>query len=230
MIAALIVAAGQGTRMQTKRPKQFLKLAGLPILSHTLKAFDRCPAVTHIYVTLPKSDISHCQKEVIDAGGFETPLTLVAGGKRRQDSVFNGLEAIADTEGIVLIHDGVRPLVSAALIESSIASAQRYGACVPGLPVIETLKQVNTDHNIHCTVPRNGLYTAQTPQAFHLSLIKKAHIEARQQGWQATDDASLVERLGEKVHLIAGDRKNLKITTPEDLAWANAYFDAHGSP
>ncbi len=224
MISALIVAAGLGSRMAAKQPKQYLKLDGRPILGLTIKAFDRCVSMAKIYVVIPETDLAYCQKEIVDVGKFTKPVTLVSGGERRQDSVFNGLKAIADTEGLVLIHDGVRPFLSDTLIAACIQAGKQYGACVPAIPVFDTLKQADAANCIRNTMSREGLYMAQTPQTFRLSLILKAHAEALKQGWEATDDAALVERLGEPVHIISGSRENIKITTPEDLAWAKAYL------
>ncbi len=224
MICALIVAAGIGSRMAAKQPKQYLKLAGRPILSLTLKAFDRYVSIAHIYVAIPANDLAYCQKKIIDVGKFTKPVTLVAGGKRRQDSVFNGLKAIANTEGLVLIHDGVRPFLSDTLIAACIHAGNQYGACVPAIPVFDTLKQADAANCIQSTMSREGLYMAQTPQTFRIPLILKAYAEAQKQGWEATDDAALVERLGEPVHIISGSRENIKITTPEDLAWAEDHL------
>ena len=224
MIAPLIVAAGQGKRMGTKLPKQYVKLAGEPILSHTLKGFDACASITRIFLVVPASDALYCQNEIVGPAALTKEVTLVAGGERRQDSVLNGLYAMDASEGIVLIHDGVRPFISNDLIEACIAGARKFGACIPAIPVFDTLKRSDTENRIDATVPRDGLYMAQTPQTFRIPLIIKAHAEALQNGWEATDDASLVEKMGEPVHMVQGVRENLKITTPEDLAWAEAFL------
>jgi 2-C-methyl-D-erythritol 4-phosphate cytidylyltransferase len=224
MNAALIVAAGQGKRMGADLPKQYLKLAGKPILFYTLKGFDRCTSITHIILTAPEADLKYCQNEIIGPANLHKPVTLVAGGTRRQDSVYNGLNAMAAAEGVVSIHDGVRPFFSNDLINACITGANKYGACIPAIPVFDTLKRVDTNHRICATLPRDQLYMAQTPQTFRLPLIIRAHAEALRQGWQATDDASLVERMGEPVHIVQGLRENLKITTPEDLAWAEDHL------
>lgn len=224
MIHALIVAAGLGNRMGSHKPKQYLLLNGQAILAYTIKAFDDCDAIDHIYIAIPKDDHTYCQNEIINTMELRTPVVLVDGGVRRQDSVCNGLKALVSTEGLVLIHDGVRPLVSLDLIKACIEGGQRHGACVPALPVHDTLKRVNARGHIEETIPRDGLYLAQTPQAFHVALIIKAHAEAQKHGWVATDDASLVEMLGEKVHIIPGTQENIKVTTPPDLNRAEAYL------
>jgi 2-C-methyl-D-erythritol 4-phosphate cytidylyltransferase len=132
------------------------------------------------------------------------------------------LQHLGDDQGVVLIHDGVRPLVSMDLIHDCIHGALQWGACIPGIPAVDTLKRIDTQGNILGTMPRESIRMAQTPQAFSLPIIRRAHLEARRLGREATDDASLVEALGLPVHVVAGSRENIKITTPEDLAYAEA--------
>lgn len=216
MIAAIIVAAGKGVRMGSATPKQYIPLNGCPILVHTLKAFDAFPKVERIVLVADPGQIDQCRRFVVRDNAFRADLTLVPGGPRRQDSVRLGLDSL-DDEGIVLIHDGVRPLVRADLIKACIDGAEMWGACIPALPVTDTLKQVDAQGVVERTVSRKALYMVQTPQAFRLPLIKAAHKMAMQQGWQATDDASLVEQMGAAVHIVPGAPANIKITTPEDL-------------
>ena len=222
MISALIVAAGRGSRMGSAQRKQYLHLLGLPILVRTLQAFDRCIDIQRILVAVPQSEIDVCKKEIIPAADLNNEVILIAGGKRRQDSVFNGLEFLGPEKGLVLIHDGVRPLVPVALIEACIRGAAQWGACIPAIMPVDTPKQINDLGIITQTVAREHLRMAQTPQAFSLPLIYRAHKKARELDLQATDDASLVEALGIAVHVIDGWRENIKITTPEDLAYAEA--------
>jgi 2-C-methyl-D-erythritol 4-phosphate cytidylyltransferase len=222
MISALIVAAGQGLRMGSAQRKQYLQLCGSPVLVHTLRVFDRCPDIQSILIVVPPSEMEFCEKEILPAASLKHKAELIAGGRRRQDSVFNGLQYLGDGQGVVLIHDGVRPLVSVALIQACIQGALQWGACIPGVQAVDTLKQIDTQGNILGTMPRKSICLAQTPQAFSLPIIRRAHLEARRMGREATDDASLVEALGMPVHTIAGSRENIKITTPEDLAYAEA--------
>jgi len=222
MISALIVAAGQGLRMGSVQRKQYLNLLGRPILVRTLQAFDQCLPIQRLLVAVPQSEMNFCEQEIIPAAGLKNQVTLIEGGKRRQDSVFNGLQFLGSEEGLVLIHDGVRPLVSIALIEACIQGAVQWGACIPAVMAVDTPKQIDAQGIITQTVPREGLHMAQTPQAFNLPLIYRAHWEAKQLGREATDDASLVEALGVAVHVIAGLHENIKITTPEDLIYAEA--------
>jgi 2-C-methyl-D-erythritol 4-phosphate cytidylyltransferase len=222
MISALIVAAGQGLRMGSAQRKQYLQLCGSPVLVHTLRVFDGCPDIRSIVVVVPSSEMEFCKKEILPSASLESEVKLIAGGRRRQDSVFNGLQYLGDAEGVVLIHDGVRPLVSMALIQACVQGANQWGACIPAVKVMDTLKQIDTEGNILGTIPREMICLAQTPQAFRLPIIRRAHLEARRMGLEATDDASLLEALGMPVHVLAGSRENIKITTPEDLVYAEA--------
>jgi 2-C-methyl-D-erythritol 4-phosphate cytidylyltransferase len=185
-------------------------------------AFSRCEPIDHIIVALPAEDIEFCRKEIIPVAHVEKETRLVIGGAQRQDSVYNGLQAIENDDGIVLIHDGVRPFVRQKHLLACIKGAHQHGACITGLPAFDTVKQVNKNNEIVQTRQRDTLWLAQTPQAFALKLIKKAHAAAKQDCFSGTDDASLVERLGAKVKLISGSRRNIKITDQEDLLLARA--------
>jgi 2-C-methyl-D-erythritol 4-phosphate cytidylyltransferase len=229
MIAALIVAAGKGVRMGAGMRKQYLPLSGLPVLAHTLKAFDECAQIDQMVLVVPFDEIVYCRREIIEQLCLRTSVELVAGGTRRQDSVCNGLDLL-DDRGIVLIHDGVRPLVSRRLIEACIEGVRQWEACIPVVAITDTLKKIDLKDTIELTVPRDGLGMAQTPQGFRVSLIKRAHDMASRNGWEATDDASLVERMGGKVHTIAGSPVNIKITRPGDLRWAEALLNLRIDP
>lgn len=224
MIDAIIVAAGKGVRMQARLRKQFIDLNSRPILVHTLRAFDACRAVNRLIVVVPENEITFCQRNILEPASLGTRTLLVAGGKRRQDSVHNGLSAITEDDGIVLIHDGVRPLVTQKLIEECIDGAARWGACIPAILPVDTPKQIHDDGVIAKTLGRDSIRLAQTPQAFQLDLIRQAHEEAVRKNWDVTDDASLVERLGGRVHTIEGLTENIKITTPQDLQLAQYYL------
>ncbi|MDY0270255.1 2-C-methyl-D-erythritol 4-phosphate cytidylyltransferase [Trichloromonas sp.] len=223
-VYALLPAAGLGRRMGASLNKQYLALADRPILAHTLALFEGHPRVDGIYVVSPEDEIPFCRQEVIERYGFAKVLGLVAGGAERQDSVRNGLRACAaEAEDIVLIHDGVRPLCPPACIDRAIDAACRIGACVVGVPVKDTIKEVDGGL-VRGTPERRRLWQAQTPQAFRYGLIRDAHERALAEGWVGTDDASLVERLGRPVAMVAGDYRNIKITTPEDLLLARAFL------
>lgn len=226
MADAIIVAAGKGVRMNRPTPKQYLDLEGVPLLSRTLQAFDRCASVGKIILVVPAGDIGFCMEKIINPSGIRKKVTPVAGGPERQDSVYNGLLAVEEKKSTVVIHDGVRPFVSPSVIEECIREAVLHGACILGLPASDTLKLADGSGYIEKTLARDYVWLAQTPQAFDFSLIKKAHETARREGFKGTDDALLVERLGEKVKIIKGSINNIKITTPEDLALARAMLQA----
>ena len=221
-VYAIIVAAGKGLRMQDSKRKQYRELDGKPILALTLMVFDRCDSIDRIIVALPAKDLEFCRHTILPAAGLKKKTELISGGDHRQDSVYNGLKAIKNDDGIVLIHDGVRPFVRQEHLLDCIEGAQKQGACILGLPAFDTVKQVNARNEIVQTRPRDTLWLAQTPQAFQINLIKKAHASARQVGFKGTDDASLVERLGATVKMIPGSRSNIKITHPDDLKIARA--------
>jgi 2-C-methyl-D-erythritol 4-phosphate cytidylyltransferase len=222
MVYAIIVAAGKGLRMQDPKRKQYMVLEGKPILAHTLMAFNCCDAIDQIIVVLPAKDLEFCRQEILPAAGVKKKTELVIGGARRQDSVYNGLRAINDDDGLVLIHDGVRPFVRQKHLRDCIEGAHKRGACILGVPAFDTVKQVNARREIVQTRLRDTLWLAQTPQAFEVKLIKKAHASAKEDGYIGTDDAALVERLGAAVKMIPGSRSNIKITHPEDLKLARA--------
>ena len=225
MVAAVIVAAGKGIRMQDPLRKQYLPLAGLPILAHTLAVIDDCDLVGHIYLVIPQDDIDFCRENILGRIKPVRKVHLVAGGARRQESVYNGLQQIDPDCRIVLIHDGVRPFVQHDQLTACINGARKFGACILGVPAYDTLKQINKSGNIVDTIARDAIWLAQTPQAFRYDLIKKAHDQARLDGYQGTDDASLVERLGGAVKIIRGSRRNIKITNQEDLKLARALLE-----
>ena len=228
MVSAIIVAAGRGTRMQGAQPKQYQLLAGIPILSRTLAAFDKCDPIKQIILVIPQVDFSFCQKNIIQHAGITRKIILAPGGERRQESVFNGLKAVDEACRIVVIHDGVRPFVQNEQLIGCIDGARKSGACILGVPAYETLKQVDTSEHIIQTLKRDDVWLAQTPQAFRHELIRKAHDRAREEGYSATDDASLVERLGTPVKIIAGSRNNIKITVKEDLEMAGWLLEKGG--
>jgi len=219
---ALVPAAGSGRRMQADINKQYLELDGQPILAHTLRLFDGHPAVGEIWLVSPEAEIEYCRTEVVHRYGFSKVKGVVAGGTERQDSVRNGLLAIAaGASDLVLIHDGVRPLLTPRLINLVGDAALRNGAAIVGIPVKDTIKQVDQGTFLS-TPPRTSLWQARTPQAFRFDIILAAHEKAFREGYRGTDDASLVEWSGGKVVMVEGDGRNLKITTPEDLVLARA--------
>jgi 2-C-methyl-D-erythritol 4-phosphate cytidylyltransferase len=214
---AIIPAGGTGRRMGGEISKQYLLLAGIPILAHTLGAFQRSPLVDKVILVVPEGDIAEVRRTVVEQYGFFRVRLVIAGGRERQDSVKNALACVGDEHGVVVIHDGVRPFVTLDLIEGSVAAAKEFGAVTTGLPVRDTVKEVDQAGRVVKTVPREGLWLTQTPQAFRREVILAAYERALADGFYGTDDASLVERTGIPVHMIPGDPENIKVTTPEDL-------------
>ena len=221
---AVIVSAGKGHRFMEGKMKQFHFLAGKPILAHTLDKFETCPLIHSILLVVGQEDMDFCLKEVIEKYKFRKVSQIVPGGKRRQESVKNGIDALPKDTDIVAIHDGVRPFVTKAMIEDSIHSAVRYGAVVLAMPVKDTIKMANPDGTVLKTLDRESLWQVQTPQTFQINIIKEAYYRATEDGSMGTDDASLVERLGVKIHILPGSYTNIKITTPEDLLLANLFI------
>ncbi|MEW5910560.1 MAG: 2-C-methyl-D-erythritol 4-phosphate cytidylyltransferase [Thermodesulfobacteriota bacterium] len=220
--SAIIVAAGKGNRMGLDRPKQYLLLDDRPVLSHTLSVFNECNEIDGIILVLPEEDFNFCRNSILDDIRIRKPLKLVSGGKERQDSVGRGLEAVEDPEGIVVIHDGVRPFIKNSEITECIRQARKTGACALGVHAQDTLKQTDPEGDVLQTLERENIWMVQTPQAFRVRIIKTAHEHAAKTGHRATDDARLVELTGHPVRMLKGSRINFKITTPEDLELARA--------
>lgn len=228
-IFALIPAAGMGKRMGGDSNKQYLLLDGMPILARTVQTFQEADCIDAVYLVSPEQEIPFCRSEVVERYGFTKVRAIVPGGAERQVSVCNGLRAIEGIEpdDLVLIHDGVRPFVSAQMLEEAAAAAKEAGAAVVAVPVKDTVKVVR-DGVITQTPPREELWLAQTPQAFRYGLIRAAHEEAAAAGFLGTDDASLMERQGKPVRVVRGDYRNIKITTPEDMILAEAFLKDKG--
>lgn len=223
---ALIPAAGMGKRMGASINKQYLQLGGLPIVARTISVFEKSPLIDAIYLVIPEAEIPYCREHVVKACGFGKVVAIVPGGRERQNSVMNGLEAmrpnVSDSD-IILIHDGVRPLVSEAMLSESISMAKSCDGALVAVPVKDTIKTVRG--NVVLDTPgRENLWQAQTPQTFRFGVIHAAHRSAEADGFMGTDDASLVERTGGRVCIVHGDYRNIKITTPEDLVLAEAFL------
>jgi 2-C-methyl-D-erythritol 4-phosphate cytidylyltransferase len=242
-VFVIVPAAGLGTRMAPLSPgkirkespsKQFKDLGGVPILVRTLRQFAAVPAVHEIVVALRKDEIAgfRAQIEKQYPEILKKRLQLVEGGEHRQDSVASALRSIAaNPDDIVLIHDAVRPFVTAEIIHEVIASAQKHHAAIAGLPAVDTVKQVDRTADgaiIKTTIPRAGVVLAQTPQGFRYDILKKAFDEATADGFVGTDEASLIERSGLPVVVVMGSAKNIKITTPADMELAEFYLKSSG--
>ena len=225
---AIVAAAGMGTRMQADRAKQMLEIGGVPILIHTLRRFEKCEAVDQVVLIVQPSMTSEIL-QLISRYGLRKIVRVVGGGPERQDSVYRGLHAISEEgAGVIIIHDAARPFVRPEEITAIIERAAAIGAALMAVPATDTVKQVKSGR-IKRTLDRRRIYLAQTPQAFLYSIIREAYDKANADGFMATDDAQLVERLGRRVSIVEGSPYNIKITRPLDLRLAEAihknYFD-----
>ncbi len=219
---AIIPAGGAGKRLKSQIAKQYLILDQLPVLVHTLKVFQASPEIDEIVLALPPEDLVHIRQELAEKYYLTKVTHVVAGGNERQDSVKNCLDTIAQECGIVVIHDAVRPFVTEALIVHVVGAAKETGAAIVGVKAKDTIKEVNAKHVIGSTIPRKNLWLAQTPQAFDYKLLQEAYALAYKENYYGTDDASLVERMGRDVTVVEGSSDNIKITTNDDMAMADA--------
>ncbi|HTD53896.1 MAG TPA: 2-C-methyl-D-erythritol 4-phosphate cytidylyltransferase [Silvibacterium sp.] len=231
-VFVILPAAGLGTRMSAGHssitpPKQFLELAGVPILIHTLRAFAEVPRVAAMYVAVRPNEMDRVSAQIGDYG-FSGKVHVVTGGDTRQESVAHALEAIdCDADDIILVHDAVRPLIDSATIERTIRAVEKHDAAIVGLPAVDTIKQVERTADgaiITATIPREYVVQAQTPQGFRCHLIRRAFAEAAADEFVGTDEASLVERAGGEVAVVLGSPANFKITQPGDLELAEFYL------
>jgi len=221
-VSVIIASAGMSNRMGSGVNKQFILIDNKPILAHTIEKFDRSKYIDEIVVVARATEIEYCKKEIIKKYGFKKVTNIVKGGKERQDSIYNGILALSEKSDIVLTHDGARPFLREELILKGIEGVIKYGACVIGVPVKDTIKVVDENNKVHHTPNRALLWAAQTPQCFKTELLKKGYEYANFEGIIATDDSSLVEKYGHPVMMIMGSYDNIKITTPEDLIIAES--------
>lgn len=223
-VAAVIPAAGSGTRLQSvlDGPKQFTRIAGKPLMAHTLLAFQACPRIDQIIIPTREDAVDMVREEIVEAYGITAVRAVIPGGATRQESVWRGLQAL-DGAGvdIVAVHDAARMLVTPEIITRSVEAAETYGGCVVGLPAVDTIK-MSHETWIEATIDRSVLWYAQTPQTFRYALLCKAFRHAEASGFTGTDEAMLVEQLGERVVLVRGSKYNFKVTDPEDLELARA--------
>jgi 2-C-methyl-D-erythritol 4-phosphate cytidylyltransferase len=217
---AIILAGGTGKRMGTSINKQFLILDNKPIIVHTLQVFDECRQIDGVYLVVNQKDLLIMQEEILETYKFNKIMKLVIGGRLRQDSVRNGLEAIEHPCDNVIIHDGARPFISPSFIEKGIFLMEMYDAIIPALPVKDTIKVVSKEGFVVKTLERDSLWNVQTPQTFKYDIIMKAYREGMTKKLYGYDDATFLENIGKKVKVIEGSPFNIKITTPEDLTIA----------
>ena len=220
---AVIVAAGKGRRMGTEVSKQFLPLCGKEILAHSVEKFEKAENIRDIVLVTGEDSLQDV-REMSQEYGWKKIVSVVAGGKERQDSVWNGLQAVSADTDIILIHDGVRPFVTEDILNHSIETAVEMGGCVAGVPAKDTIKVCNGENIAVSTPDRSTLWQIQTPQTFRKDLILQAYQKAKAEGFVGTDDASLAEYSGCSVKVIMGSYRNIKITTKEDLLIGEAFL------
>jgi 2-C-methyl-D-erythritol 4-phosphate cytidylyltransferase len=221
-VLAIIPAAGMGFRMGGTTPKQFLSLEGVPIFVHTLRKFAAAEVIDEIYLGLRSEDRERAEKE-IEREHFSKTVRLLTGGASRQETVARCLEQAPSSTEVVAVHDAVRPFIDLEMIQRVVEAARKEGAAILGIPSVDTVKQVER-LMILGTIPRERIVLAQTPQAFRYSILREAFERAAADGFNGTDESSLVERLGNKVTVLMGSDRNIKITKPSDLPLARLYI------
>ncbi|MGH9687860.1 MAG: 2-C-methyl-D-erythritol 4-phosphate cytidylyltransferase [Candidatus Acidiferrales bacterium] len=229
-IAAIVPAAGLGTRMGADTPKQFLELGGVPLIIFTLRRLAACSAITDFFISTRADDVMALEAMVAKAS-IGRPARVVHGGDTRQQSVANALAQVDPSTEIVLVHDAVRPFVTVPQIERVIAEARTRGAAILGIPAIDTVKEVKRASLpedvalISATIPRERIVLAQTPQVFSYALLRDAFKSAQQDGVTSSDEAAIVERFGHDVFVVLGSERNLKLTRPADMELASFYLE-----
>ena len=222
-VTAIVPSAGTGERMHLGIRKPYISLMGRPILAFILDALDTVSAVDRIIVPVYPGEEHFCENEIIANMSLQKTVRVIAGGETRQESVRNALGQLCDTCDLVLVHDGARPLVTTAMLQTAVTETQTRKATTMAVPVKDTITLLSGDNMVvQQTLPRERLYAIQTPQTFERNLLVRAHQRAVQDGFAGTDDASLVERLGGNVYVLMGSYANMKITTKEDLVLAEA--------
>lgn len=222
---AIVLAAGSGKRMGTKIHKQYLELAGKPVLYYSLHAFECAECIQDIILVTGAGEETYCKREIVDKFQFQKVRSIVAGGKERYHSVYQGLNQITESD-YTFIHDGARPFLTVEMIKRAFEEVKGCSACVIGMPVKDTVKIADEASYVENTPPRNRVWTVQTPQVFSTSLIKEAYVKLMSsENHLITDDAMVVEQmLHHPIKLVEGSYRNIKITTPEDLLIAEAFF------
>jgi 2-C-methyl-D-erythritol 4-phosphate cytidylyltransferase len=221
---AIIVAAGKGTRMGPNVDKVFLEIAGKPVVAHTWQRFSEAKCIDEIILVV-RDGMQSAFQELAEKFSFKKPFRLVVGGKERQDSVWNGLEAVSPQTEIVAIQDAARPCTSEALIEATIAAARETGAAVAAQPITDTIKESSDGKLIERTLDRSKLWAVQTPQTFRLEVIKRALAEVRRRGLLVTDDTAACDLISQPVRLVVSTQPNPKVTRPEDLPYLGVLLE-----
>ena len=222
-LGVVIPAAGQGKRMGAGYNKQFLALMGEPILAHAIRPFQESPLVSEIIIVGAEGDLATI-KELVEHHRYNKVAVICKGGLQRQDSVRAGVQVLSSIIRRVVVHDGARPLLTLEMFHRFIEETENYSAAIMGIPVKDTIKQVDESGKVIATLPRELLRAVQTPQIFERAILEESHLQAESSGYYGTDDASLLEWMGYSVHVAEGDLENIKVTTPEDLWLAERIF------
>lgn len=217
--AAIITAGGLGKRFGGKIVKQFSEINGKPVLAYAVGHFERCDLINEIVIVVPEGWIDFTSTEIVSKYGLQKIKKIITGGAERQNSVENGFMSLSEEIDIVVVHDGVRPFISTELIERVITEASDHGGAIAAIPCTDTIKNASPTDYIMGTILRDGIWFAQTPQAFRYDVLKNAFRKASEDGFIGTDDSLLVERAGQKVKLVEGSKYNIKITTQEDIRY-----------
>lgn len=218
-ISAIVLSAGRGFRMGGNTPKQYLEVGNLPVIVRTLNLFDISNLIEEVILVVDIPSLGFA-REMVKEYPLKKLKAIVPGGQERSHSVYQGLEVVNKESSLVVVHDGVRPFFTLALLERVIEKAKSKGAAIPGMPVKDTIKICNEEGLVISTPEREKLWSIQTPQAFRKDWLMEAYHQAMGEGLIATDDAGLLERIGRPVHVVKGDYENIKLTTPEDLLLA----------
>lgn len=223
-VTVILLAAGQGKRMNTDVAKQHIEIREKPVLYYSLKAFEDSD-VDEIILVVREDEIEKCKKEYVDRYAFAKVKHIISGGKERYDSVYEGLKCASDCD-YILIHDGARPLVTNDIINRVMSCVKEKKACITGMPSKDTVKVLNNNECVEETLDRNRVWMIQTPQAFSYHIIKKAYDERQKDlGKNITDDAMLLEMMGYPVYVVEGSYDNIKVTTPDDLILAEMFMN-----
>jgi 2-C-methyl-D-erythritol 4-phosphate cytidylyltransferase len=225
-VTAILLAAGQGKRMNSSVQKQYLSINNQPIMVYALRALEKCQDIDEIIIVVGLGEYEFCENEILKKYPITKPFQIIEGGKERYHSVYNALQKVQENnDGYVLIHDAARPLITKGLLEKCIKETKKSKACTLGVPVKDTIKIVDTQYYIKDTPNRNTLWSIQTPQGFQIKLLKQAYdLFMKSENNLVTDDAMIIETYTPniKVKVVMGDYKNLKVTTPEDLSLIEA--------
>lgn len=224
---AIVLAAGQGKRMKSKIQKQFLLIKEKPVLFYSISCFQECPFIDEVIIVTAKESITFCGEEIVKKYGFTKVHQIVAGGKERYDSVYQGLLAAKECD-YVFIHDGARPFITQAILQRALEAVREYQACVVGMPSKDTIKIADDNHMVLSTPNRKNVWNIQTPQVFSYPLILNAHRDIRKRSLEnITDDAMVVESVTQcSIKLVEGSYENIKITTPEDISVAEGFLSS----